>query len=98
MKTKFISLLYLTLRDNNIDSLQNINSFENGQTSELSAHCISGNLIAAILGKPSVGNFAEPMKMPVSWLDVTSYQGKIEWFPILCLFFKRSRQEVGCKA
>ena len=48
-------------------------------------------------GKPS-GKTAEPMKMPVSGSVMTSYGGKIECFPIHCLFFKESRHEVCCKA
>ena len=40
---------------------------------ELSAHCISGKPSAAILGKPSVENLAEPMKMAVSGSVMTSY-------------------------
>ena len=74
MKTDYYFLMYLTLHDNNYnDCLQYINSFEEGKTLELSAYCISGKLSAAILGKPSGENLAEPMKMPVSGSPMTSY-------------------------
>ena len=46
--------------------------FRGSETLELSAHCISGKLGAAILGKPSGENLAEPMKMPVSGSVTTS--------------------------
>ena len=71
MKTDHYFLMYLTLHDNNYnDFLQYINSFEEGKTLELSAHCISGKLSAAI---PSGENLAELMKMPVSGSVMTSY-------------------------
>ena len=69
METDFYFLNFFILHDNNNDSLQNINSFEEGQTLELSAHCISGKLSAAILGKPSGENLAEPMKKACTWVS-----------------------------
>ena len=56
--------MYLTLHDNNNDYLLYINSSLESQTLELCAHCVSGKLSAAILGKPSGENLAERMKMP----------------------------------